>query len=265
MVTQTTVQKSAAIRFGSAKVEVGASLATLVDVGAAENVVFYPKFDKVELESDNAGLVMCGVKNESVDISFDLMEVDLSVLNTLRGGIDTYSTVDASPVAVTDEEHVLTGTNAVRLTHKAGDDTEVGSIVVTDASDNACTRNTDYVIAVDSAGYTTIARVSDSTVLTDGDTAKVDYSYTPSSSVSLKTGGKSTISSRVVRFTNTDENGDTFIAIVYKAYIDDGLNYQFPKDNSFEPVKLPIKMRGLLDTTRTAGDQLFAVTDGQAV
>ena len=125
MVTQTTVQNPDAIRFGSGKVEIGASIATLVDVGAADNIVFYPQFDKVELESDNVGLIMCGTKNESVDISFELLEVDLEVLNTLRGGIDTYSTVAATPVTVTNEEHVLTDTNIARLDYKNGDGTEV--------------------------------------------------------------------------------------------------------------------------------------------
>ena len=265
MVTQTTVQNPDAIRFGSGKVEIGATIATLVDVGAADNIVFYPQFDKVELESDNVGLIMCGIKNESVDISFELLEVDLEVLDILRGGIDTYSTVVASPVAVTDEAHTLTDTNTMRLNHKNGDGTEVGSIVVTDAADNAAVRNTDYVITVDSAGYTCIARVAGSTVITDGDGVKVDYSYTPNSSVSFTSGGISTVSSRVVRFTNTNESGETFTVTVYKAYIDSGLNYQFPKDNSFEPVKLKIGMKGLLDTTRLAGDMLFAISDEQAV
>lgn len=263
MVNQTTVQNEGAIRFGSGKLEVGTSIATLVNIGAIDNAEFSEDYDMVEVKADNVGRIKVGVKDQTATIECDMLESDLSKLNTIRGGLDTYTPVAASPVAITNEEHVLTGTTAARLTYKEGDDTEVASIVVTDASDNAAVRNTDYVIAVDSAGYTTIARVSGSTVITDGDTAKVDYSYTPNTSVKLTSGGKYTISDRVVRITNTNDSSEDFRITLYKATIEKGLAFKYPADNSQEVMKVHLTMTGIPDTTRTAGDQLYEIIDEQ--
>ena len=264
MTNQTTVQNSSSVRFGSGKIEVGASTSALTDVGAIRNASFTREFEKVEVMSDNAHRVLVGIKDEAAYIEFDMLETDFNNLTVFMGGLDTLTPIAASPVAVTGEEHVLSSTDSARLSHKEGDGTEVSSIVVTDASDNAAVRNTDYVISVDSAGYTTIARVSGSTVITDGDTAKVSYSYTPNSSVKVTAGGKVAITDKVVRITNTNESGKKLQITLYKASIENGWTYDFPADNNFDAGMIHIKMKGILDITRTAGDQLCEIIDEQA-
>lgn len=265
MTHQTTVQNPNAVRFGSGKIEVGTSTSTLVDVGAIRNASFAREFEKVEVMSDNAHRVLVGVKDEAVYLEFDMMETDFNNLSVLMGGLDTLTTIAASPVAVTAEAHTLSGTNAVRLDHKEGDGTEVSSIVVTDSSSNVFTRGTDYVISVDSAGYTTIARSSDASGnIADGETVYVTYSYTPNSSVKVTTGGKVTISDRVVRITNTNESGKKLQITLYKASIDSGWSYDFPADNNVEAGMIHIKMKGVLDITRPIGDQLYEIIDEQA-
>lgn len=262
---QTTVQNAGAIRFGSGKLEVGTSVGTLVNIGAVRNAVFKEEWEDVEVKSDNAGVVKVGIKEHVAIIEADMMEVDLSKLNTIRGGLDTYATVAGTPVNVENEAHVLTGTASTRLNFKNGAGTEVASIVVTDASSNAAVRNTDYVIAVDSAGYTTIARVSGSLVISDGEGVLVDYTYTPNSAVTLKSGGKTAIADRVVRITNTDENGKKFQITLYKATVNEGQNIEFPADDGDDPAMPHLKMKGVLDVSRTAGDQLFEIYDEQGV
>jgi len=262
---QTTVQNSGAIRFGSGKLEVGSSIATLMNIGAIRSAVFKEEWEDVEVKSDNAGVVKVGIKEHVAYIEGDMMEVDLANLNTIRGGLDTYAAVAGTPVSIENEAHTLSGTDFVRFNHKDGDGTEVGSIVVTDASSNAAVRNTDYVIAVDSAGYTCIARVAGSSVITDGEGVLVDYSYTPNSAVTLKSGGKTSISDRVVRITNTDENGKIFRITLYKATVNEGQNIEFPADDGDDPAMPHLKMKGVLDVTRTAGDQLFEIYDEQGV
>lgn len=261
---QTIVQNSNAIRFGSGKLEVGMSEATLVDIGAIKNAVFYDEFEKVEVKADNAGIVKIGAKDQAGYIECDMMETDFSKLSTFRG-IDTSTAIEASPIAVTGEEHVLTGTAAVRLDHKEGDGTEVASIVVEDASGNACVRNTDYVITVDSAGYTCIARVSDSTKLTDGDTAVIDYSYTPNSAVKITSGGKHELSDMVVRITNTNENNKKLQITLHKASVEEGIKYEFPEDDSMEVAMVHLKLKGIRDISRTRGDQIWEIVDEQGV
>lgn len=265
MTNQTTVQNSSAVRFGSGKIEVGASTSALTDVGAIRNASFTREFEKVEVMSDNAHRVLVGIKDEAAYLDFDMLETDFNNLTVFMGGLDTLTTVAASPVAVTTEAHTLTGTDAARLDYKEGDGTEVSSIVVTDSSGNACTRDTDYVISVDSAGYTCIARSSDASGnIADGEAVNVAYSYTPNSSVKVTAGGKVTITDKVVRITNTNESGKKLQITLYKASIENGWSYDFPADNNFDAGMIHIKMKGILDITRTAGDQLCEIIDEQA-
>jgi hypothetical protein len=265
MVYQTSVQNSNTIRFGSGKVEVGPDIDNLVNLGAMRDVKFTDEFDVVEIETDNTAPITVGVKNHTATIEGDMIEIDLANLNVIRGGIDTLTDVAGTPVSVTDEAHTLNDTDSVRLDHKNGDGSEVSTIVVTDASSNAAVRNTDYVIAVDSEGYTTIARVSGSTVIDDGEGILVSYDYTPNTAKKLTSGGKVTISDRVARITNVDENGKIFRITVYKAKSQQGLELEFAGDDEDDVATYSLALKGVLDSSRTAGDQLFEIYDEQGV
>ncbi len=157
---QTSVQVENAIRFGSAKFEMGATVGALVDIGAIRNGVWEYRFDKVTVKSDNAGTIMEAIRNEECGISADLMEVNLEKLSSFYSGVLTHATVAAAPVAVTNEVQVLTGTTENILTYRNGAGTEVATISATSVSGGGTTyvRDCDYVINVNADGYTTIAR-----------------------------------------------------------------------------------------------------------
>ena len=265
MTYQTTVQNSKTIRFGSAKIEVGETVGSLVDLGIASDVEIKEEFEEIKLEPDNAAPIVLGINTQSVTTAFDLWETNLTNLNLIRGGIDTLGSVAGDPVSVTTEAHTLTGTSFVRLNNKNGAGTEVGSIVVTDSVSGACVRNTDYIIAIDPAGYTCIARVSGSSVISDGEAVNVAYSYTPYASATLSSGGKTTISPRVVRLTNLNALGKKFEITVYKATPTGGIELKLPGDDSADPLKTSIELQAYCDTTRTAGDQLYKIVDEQGV
>jgi hypothetical protein len=260
---QTTVQKPTAIRFGSAKLEVGDDVGSLTNLGVATGIIFTEEFEVVVFSPDNGPEINGPVKNHTATVKFDMWEVDLENLHMIRGGIDLITVVAGDPVSVENEPHTLTGTGLVRLNYKNGDGSEVGSIVVTDASSNAAVRNTDYVIAVDASGFTCIGRVAASTVITSGEGALVDYSYTPNTSVTFSSGGLNTISPRVVRLTNTNAAGEEFRITVYAAKNQGGIELALPADDGDEPLKPNIELRGIVDPTRTAGDQLFEIYDEQ--
>jgi len=262
---QTTVQDSNQIRFGSAKVEVGATVGSLVNLGAAQGVKFEEKFDVVYLAPDNAPKSQIAVRNHEASVTFSIMEVNLANLNTLRGGMDTYAAVAGDSTAVTGETHTLTGTTGVRLDHKNGAGTVVTGVTVTDASDNAAVQNTDYVLYVDSEGWTCIARVSASAVISTGEGIKINYTYTPSASRSLSSGGLNTITPKVVRLTNTDSAGKKFEITVYSATTEGGIKLEFPADDGDEPMMPEITLIGVCDPTLTAGAQLFTIVDEQGV
>ncbi len=262
---QTSTQHSETIRFGSAKIEVGESEASLVNLGLATGIKFTEEYTPVTLKPDNAPEIIVGVKDHSATVEFEMWEVNLTNLNMIRGGIDTLGSVSGSATPVSAETHTLTDTNFVRLAHKNGDGSEVAPIEVTDSEDNEAARNTDYVIAVDEEGYTCIARVATSTVIADGDSVKVNYTYTPNAATTLSSGGKNTVSARVVRLTNTNAAGKKFEITVYAAKNQGGIELALPADDGDEPLKPTITLKGICDTTRTAGDQLFMIVDEQGV
>lgn len=262
---QTSAQHSETIRFGSAKIEVGETEEHLTNLGLATGVKFTEEYTPVVLKPDNAPEIVVGVKDHSATVEFEMWEVNLTNLNLIRGGIDTLDSVVGSATPVSEETHTLTDTNFVRLAHKNGDGSEVTSIVVKKAADTTAGRNTDYVVAVDEEGYTCIARVADSAVIANGDSVKVNYTYTPNAATTLSSGGKNTVSARVVRLTNTNAAGKKFEITVYAAKNQGGIELALPADDGDEPLKPTITLKGICDTTREAGDQLFKIVDEQGV
>lgn len=258
----TAVQTAAAIRFGSAKVEIGDTVGTLIDIGAARDVKFAHSFDKVVVPSDNAGPVELGIRNELVKMSALMMEINLVNLAQFYSGVFTHSTIAAAPVSITDENVTLDGTDEVALAHKNGANTEVSTIVVTTAAAGATVRNTDYTISVNPAGFTVITRI-DGGLFADGDAALVDYAYTPLASRSLKAGGKQTFTAQVMRFTNYDVDDKEFRITIWEATPGGGIVIDFPATDEADPAMIPIEIEGRLDTTKASGEQLFEIQDSQ--
>jgi|SRR5690625_745043 len=90
----TTVQQSNTIRFGSAKFEVGEDEESLIDLGAMRGVEFEETWDEVQVNSDNAGVIVVGMNNQEAIIRGDLMEINLQNLALLRGGIDKIEEIE---------------------------------------------------------------------------------------------------------------------------------------------------------------------------
>lgn len=270
---QTTAQLLNSVTMGSAKIEMRAygSSGAYTDLGLASGIEFTETITPAELKADNASPITVDLQEHSVTLKFDMLEQNLTNIYALRGGangLDTYAAADTTPVAITAEAHTLTDTNMVRLNFKNGDGSEVASITVTDANDNAATRNTDYVMAVDPEGWTCIGRVAASTVITDGDGVKVNYTYTPLANKTLSSGGKSTIGYLEVKLTNLKNISGSDKAktiLVYKCQVQTGLDYKFPAGDSTDPLAYPVELKGYDDATRTAGDQLYKITDEQGV
>jgi hypothetical protein len=126
-------------------------------------------------------------------------------------------------------------------------------------------RNTDYIVGVDPAGNTLIGRVSASTVITTGEQVKVSYKYTPNTAIKLSTGGLNTVTPRVVRLTNTNSAGKKFQITVFAAKNQGGIELKLPSDDSEEPLKPTIELKGAVDPTRSTGEQLFEILDEQNV
>ena len=261
---QTTVQHPETIRFGSGRLEIGKSLDSLVDVGALTGVHFtHDLGDKVTITSDNAGVVLERAGTQTAQVEANLMEINLDTLAVYMGGVSKLETVAGSQQTVTNEEHTLKGTTFIRLNHRMGDGNAVTIDSVKKKGGSAAVEDTDYVVALDSDGYTCIARKSGSSVIADGSVVQVSYKYTPAAYKRLSFGGLQQLDAAVARITNFDSLGREFSITVYKATADSGIEIEFQADDADETDVVPITLVGTEDTSRAVGDQLFVIEDHQ--
>lgn len=261
---QTTVQHPETIRFGSGRLEIGKSLDSLVDVGALTGVHFtHDLGDKVTITSDNAGVVLERAGTQTAQVEANLMEINLDTLAVYMGGVSKLETVVGSQQTVTNEEHTLKGTTFIRLNHRMGDGNAVTIDSIKKKGGSAAVEDTDYIVALDSDGYTCIARKSDSSVIKDGSVVQVSYKYTPAAYKRLSFGGLQQLDAAVARITNFDSLGREFSITVYKATADSGIEIEFQADDADETDVVPITLVGTEDTSRAVGDQLFVIEDHQ--
>lgn len=261
---QTTVQHPETIRFGSGRLEIGKSLDSLVDVGALTGVHFtHDLGDKVTITSDNAGVVLERTGTQTAQVEANFMEINLDTLAVYMNGVSKLETVAGSQQTVTNEEHTLKGTTFIRLDHRMGDGNAVTINSVKKKGGSAAVEDTDYVVALDSDGYTCIARKSGSSVIADGSVVQVSYKYTPAAYKRLSFGGLQQLDAAVARITNFDSLGREFSITVYKATADSGIEIEFQADDADETDVVPITLVGTEDTSRAVGDQLFVIEDHQ--
>ena len=261
---QTTVQHPETIRFGSGRLEIGKSLDSLVDVGALTGVHFTHELgDKVTITSDNAGVILERAGTQTAKVEANLMEINLDTLAVYMGGVSKLETVAGSQQTVTNEGHTLKGTSFIRLDHRMSDGNAVTIDSVKKKGGSAAVEDTDYVVAIDSDGYTCIARKSGSSVITDGSVVQVSYKYTPAAYKRLSFGGLQQLDAAVARITNYDSLGREFSITVYKATADSGIEIEFKADDADETDVVPITLVGTEDTSRAVGDQLFVIEDHQ--
>ena len=87
---QSSVQNSDAIRFGSCKVEVGATTSSYTEIGVAKGVTFSEEVTKAIIGQDNAPETHF-VRKQRVIVSGSFVEFDPNAWNTMRGSIDVYT------------------------------------------------------------------------------------------------------------------------------------------------------------------------------
>lgn len=265
--SQTTIQRPGAIKLGSAKVEVGDDIGSLKNLGALRGISLAESWDKVEVESDNAGVIKEYMKNQRVAITAQLIEIDLEMLNEIRGGIDSYSTVPGTLV----EDHsqiIMSGdwgyNDFIELEHQNGDNAQITPDSVTGSVDGALVEDTDYYVGMNERGESGIFIIDSATVTTEAQNITIVYDYTPAVSKKLTSGGKKTINPKVVRLTNEDENGKKLQVTVYYASIEEGITFEFPSDEAEDVMITPINLVGKVDVDRTVGDQLYEIVDEQS-
>ena len=268
MRAMTEVKCPGAIRIGSAKFEVGNDVDSLVDLGTMENVVFEESWTEIRRIGGNVGEISREIRDHMAALGGDLVEVELENLSKFRGGIDEYSATPGTKVSGADQV-INAGAWAynkfIKIEHQNSDGSEITVNAVTGGTDGLLAANTDYYVGQNDKGEYGIFVIDSATVTTIDQAITIDYDYTPNASKTLKSGGKTVISPKVVRITNYNANDKKFEITVYKAYNSQGIRISLPNYNDDATAVCPIRLQGVRDESRTLGDQLFIIVDEQGV
>lgn len=275
MVNQTTVQDATKVRTGSAKIEArpyGGS--TWHDLGAIEGLRYREVLDYGEINSDNAGNITGLVKDHYGEISFSMLEFNLHHITILRGGtgvsgdttgLDNYTETAGTPATNLacicqllatpgDRGPIL---NASTLQPVYGITTI--DFVKNVAEDTTYTAEADYLPFTDADGVMWIVRNTAGDI-TSGQLLHVQVDYTPPASKAITTGGRTTINPIEVRLTNTNAAGKNHVAQFYKVRLTSGIDQPYNPDKEAKANGVAIALRAILDTSRSVGDQLKAVS-----
>ena len=240
---------------GSAKVFIGDSKASLVEVGSAKGINFDYIIETVEIKSGNYGVISERVKSRKADIKFSLEEIkNLELLQKMQG-IDEFSTVSASIVSGATQKISDGEANTFyRIENQNGDGSAVSVTSITGLSEN-----TDYEIVKDSEGdYGIVFLASFAGEKT------VTYDYTPSAAKVFKTGDSITVAAKCIRLVNTDENGKDFMITAEHAKKVNGFTFAFPDLDSDEQMAAEIQFTATKDPNNTSLP-VFEIYDEQSV
>lgn len=242
---QTTVQQSTAIRKGAVKVEIGDSFSALVDIGALRKPVITSLAENQAIKFDNVEDLKKFVNGKKCQMTFDLCEINLTNLAKMDAGLVTLSTVAGSAVPVTGEAK---GTGwvvgkPIKLNNKNGANTQVASIVIK-ANGTPLVLTTNYHVFVADGtngelGYTYITPVTANALV-----ITADYSYTPNASKKIVFNDMGTKTLKVMRISNTDENGKLFKIDIENATNFAPIAMTFAGDDEDDVAVLPISFQG---------------------
>jgi hypothetical protein len=202
-------------------------------------------------------------------VTGDQEELDLEVLFDLRGEIDSYSTIAGTPVTGVNQV-VYAGqwgyNDFIQIENQMGDKTSPTVNSVTGSVDGALVAETDYFIGQDDDGDWGIFIIDSATVTTEDQNITINYDYTPNAAKKLEAGGSGKeMTSKIVRLTNTDENGKVLRLTLWKAYYDANFNITFQPDEGEDPAANPFTLLGVPDTSKAAGKQVYEIYDEQSV
>jgi len=262
---QTKVQEANTIRFGSGKVEVGQDESSLVNLGAMRDVQFDETWEKVQVRSDNAGIVQAGIRDHRAAIAGSLMEINAENLHIIRGGLDNFET-ETGDTITGEEQKVNSGQwsfNELILIPDQARKTNI-SITAVEGNGAAYTEGPgeDYVVAEDNQGNKGVIIFDTATTDEDHDLT-ITYDYDPIEAKILTSGGRINLDERVARITNYDEDGKAFEITIFKATPEEGLTIELQGDHEEDPAVVPIRMTGTIDDNRDKGEQLFKIRDEQ--
>lgn len=256
--------------------------ASYTELGAINgDVTATLNYDISEHEFANAGKAQSRVKNQTIEASFTLANLNPANVGKIGGGMFTVVTTNAT--ATTDIPDQVIAANwddnikyELIMYTSSSDSTKLRTTakptltsVTLDAagSPEVLTENNDYVVVADSGSYSgwsiqfISANMSTGTPKTKAIT--VDYgSNTPVASTTVHCGASTvTLAAGQLKFEHTDDNSLKRYLEIHSADIQSGgIQFNFKSATSDGTEEMPLTIKGKILNTLTNGRQLFSWT-----
>lgn len=232
-----------------------------VDLGpTATDASLEFSFDTIKATASKAQKIKTFYKNMQVTVTASFYQQYLEKISKLMGGAGTYSTVAATPVAVSDEDY-LAGAWALEtfipFVNQNGDGTVPASISV--ANNGALTVDVDYVVMSSNGSWGIV--VLDTAATDIAETLEINYTYTPAAQEIIKVGSSSVdITAYEVRIRKPIEGTSKYQTMyIYSAANEGGFTFGFPRYDVDDVPFQEVTLVGTVDTSRTDTDQLFSI------
>jgi hypothetical protein len=87
-------------------------------------------------------------------------------------------------------------------------------------------------------------------------------SYSTAAGMTFTSGGNVEITPQALYLTHTGaSSSETVVTTIYYANVTEGITIPFPGDDKTEVAEIPFKIRGVCNSTRTVGAQLYNIVD----
>lgn len=274
-IPNTSLANTNTVIYGSCKLEISSdSGVTWTNLGLARGVSFTEEPTITEIQSDNGPDIANYVSDHKATISWNALEFYIPSLDLIRGDIDTISVTSASATTRTDTfESSEWSYNQNILLVSQGDSTTLPAISLVKTRNSTggfttlTTSGKDYVKTLNQSnqrGVIVLSTDFGGNAL-DTEDLLITYGYGAIQARKLTSGGLSTITPRWFKLTNKQiVSGSAKYRTItfYSVSLASGLSMAFKSCKEADPVlEMPFTITAKLDTTRTAGDQLFMIED----
>lgn len=248
---QTTIQKQAAIRKGSVRVQIGDDFSSLVDIGAIRDPRLVSLVEQQNIEFDNVDDLRQFAEGDKCQFEFVLTEINLTNLAKFDKGLVNLTTVAGTPVS--GAEQVIASpfvpNKFYKLENQMGDGSAPTINSVTGATDGALDADDDYHLVVNGQGeygivLNTVAGGTNITTLSQAIT--IDYDYTPAASKKITFTKQGTKDEIVMRLVNKDADDKEFRIDVEKVTNVQAPAIDFAGDDEAEVATVPMTLQGYI-------------------
>lgn len=249
---QTTVQKNAAVRFGSAVLSIGANFGALTNIGAIRGLTFNHKGETLEIPFDNTESLKFFKNGQKGSFGFQLGEIDLTTLSILEQGLVDLDTTAASPVTGATQvipANSLVTKQFVELEHQMGDGSAPSITSIVGATDGSLTAAADdwELVLGPNGKYGIVFNVTEGAALTTmNQVLTITYDYTPNASKTLTFNDFGQKTAYVARIVNTDSDGNQFKIDLENVTNITPLSFPFQSDTGDDVAVIELELEGTI-------------------